>query len=62
MTPTRREGFRVFPVPSYSATTRGGTPVSCGGCCLPVPLGCLATVVGLAVPAIVSAVRRARAH
>src|SRR5689334_4636320 len=53
--PSRRQGFRVTPVPHYSTTTRGGTHVSCGGCCLPLPLGCLVTVLTVVVPPAVSA-------
>ena len=61
MTPPN-DGFRPFPVPHWSTTTRGGTRVSCGGCCLPIPLGCLATVVAAAAPVLVGAVRRGRAR
>jgi len=32
-----RVGF-FGPVPYYSRTTRGGSRVSVGGCCLPIPL------------------------
>jgi len=41
----RRSGFRVLPFPSYSTRTRRGTNVSVGGCCLPIPIGCLTTTV-----------------
>jgi len=58
VTPPGRNGFRLAPVPHYSATTNRGTHVSCGGCCLPVPLGCLATVLAVGVPAVVSLARR----
>ena len=40
-----RSGFRVLPFPSYSTRTRRGTNVSVGGCCLPIPIGCLTTTV-----------------
>lgn len=53
-----RRRLRLAPVPRYSTTTRGGTHVSCAGCCLPLPLGCLATVVALALPAVTAVVRR----
>jgi hypothetical protein len=52
-----RSRFRLMPVPRYSTTTSNGTHVSCGGCCLPLPLGCLATVVGMAVPAVIAIAR-----
>ncbi len=42
----RSSGFGMFgPFPTYSRRTRGGTKVSVGGCCLPIPL---ALTVGLA--------------
>lgn len=44
--------FNAFPFPNYTTRTRGGTQVSVGGCCLPIPLGCLAltlTAGGVAV-------------
>lgn len=53
-----RGRIRLAPVPHYSTTTRGGTTVSCTGCCLPVPLGCLATVVAVALPAVMAVARR----
>lgn len=38
-----RGGFRFFgPFPGYSGTTRRGTRVHVGGCCLPIPLSVLA--------------------
>ncbi len=41
----RRSGVRFFgPLPYYSTTTRRGTRVSVGGCCLPIPLLFLASV------------------
>ena len=38
-----RSGPRLFPFPHWSTRTRNGTSVSVGGCCLPLPIGCLAT-------------------
>lgn len=58
MTQPGRSGFRITPIPHYSTTTRGGTNVSCGGCCLPIPIGCLASVVAVATPAVLAVVRR----
>lgn len=46
--PVRRGGFRAFPFPGYSTTTRRGTQVTVGGCCLPLPIGCLATTLAVA--------------
>ena len=48
--------------PRYSNTTANGTRVSCTGCCLPIPLGCLTSVVALAVPVTMSALRRRRSR
>lgn len=45
------------PIPSRT-WTRGNTRVTVGGCCLPLPLGCLTTVVAAGVVAGVSAARR----
>ncbi|HYN30916.1 MAG TPA: hypothetical protein VES95_13765 [Dermatophilaceae bacterium] len=45
MTTPPRGRFRLGPLPNYTTTTRGGTRVSVGGCCLPLPIGCLTTVV-----------------
>jgi hypothetical protein len=42
MTPGSRRGRFGGPIPHYSSTTRGGTRVTVGGCCLPIPLGLLA--------------------
>jgi hypothetical protein len=55
----RRSGFRVLPFPSYSRRTRRGTNVSVGGCCLPIPIGCLTTtvLVGAAAVAVGRAAR-----
>ena len=41
----------MFPFPHRSWQTRGGTQVSVGGCCLPLPIGCLATAATVAVGA-----------
>ena len=43
----RRRGSGGFfgPVPYYSGRTRRGSRVTVGGCCLPIPLGVLATLV-----------------
>jgi len=38
-----RGGF-FGPMPYYSRQTRGGSRVSVTGCCLPIPLGLLATL------------------
>ncbi|WP_040156965.1 hypothetical protein [Mobilicoccus massiliensis] len=43
----RRGGFTAFPFPGYSTRTRRGTQVTVGGCCLPLPLGCLTTFVSV---------------
>ncbi|WP_312718234.1 hypothetical protein [Mobilicoccus sp.] len=43
----RRGGFSPLPFPRYSTTTRNGTVVV-GGCCLPIPLGCLTLAVSAA--------------
>lgn len=54
----RRGGFSAFPFPGYTTTTRNGTQVSFGGCCLPLPIGCLATTLaftGLAVTRVLRA-------
>lgn len=41
----RRGGVGFFgPLPYYSTTTRRGTSVSVGGCCLPIPLMFLTAV------------------
>jgi hypothetical protein len=41
--PRSRGGF--FPLPHYSTRTRRGSRVTVTGCCLPIPLGMLATSV-----------------
>ncbi len=43
MYPPRRGRGGIFPIPHYSGTTRRGTRVSVGGCCLPIPLMVLTT-------------------
>ena len=45
----RRRGGGILPIPHRSWTTRRGTRVTVGGCCLPLPLGCLTTVVAAGV-------------
>ena len=47
----RRSGG-LFPFPHRTFQTRGGSQVSVGGCCLPIPLMVLATA-GVAARAIV---------
>jgi hypothetical protein len=54
-----RSGLRMLPFPRYTTRTRRGTNVSVGGCCLPIPIGCLTTTV-LAGAAAVVAGRAAR--
>ena len=61
MATARRGQFRLGPIPSYSGTTANGTRVSCMGCCLPLPLGCLASVVAVLVPSTTAIMRRRRA-
>ena len=41
----RGSGGFFGPVPYYSGRTRRGSRVTVGGCCLPIPLGVLATLV-----------------
>lgn len=42
--PARRGGIRFAgPLPYYEGTTRRGTRVRAGGCCLPIPLTVLMT-------------------
>ncbi|MFW5471215.1 hypothetical protein ACOCJ4_14350 [Knoellia sp. CPCC 206435] len=55
-------GFRLTPLPHYTRTTPGGSRVTCGGCCLPLPLGCLVGVVALGAPAVLGLVRRRVLH
>lgn len=50
----RRPGFRMLPFPNYSTRTRRGTNVSVGGCCLPIPIGCLTSVVLAGAAAVVA--------
>jgi len=61
MPPASRGRFRLGPIPNYSTTTANGTRVSCAGCCLPLPLGCLASVVAVLVPLAAAVVQRRRA-
>ena len=43
----RRSGFGTFgPFPTYSPRTRGGSRVSVGGCCLPIPLALAVSALG----------------
>ena len=49
----RRSGFRMLPFPGYSTRTRRGTNVTVGGCCLPIPIGCLTTTVLAGAAAVV---------
>lgn len=58
MSQSARGRFRLGPIPNYTATTSNGTRISCGGCCLPIPLGCLATVLAVAVPGMAALLRR----
>jgi hypothetical protein len=43
--PDRRTGF-FGPFPYHSRRTRGGSRVTVGGCCLPIPLGLIAVLAG----------------
>lgn len=58
--PTRRSGggFGTFPFPHYTTRTRSGAQVSVGGCCLPLPLGCLTGLTVAAGAALASWARR----
>jgi hypothetical protein len=60
MAADRRGQFRLGPIPNYSTTTSSGTRVSCFGCCLPLPLGCLASVVAVLVPGVAALLRHHR--
>ena len=61
MAAQRRGRFGFFgPIPQYSTTTRRGTRVSVGGCCLPLPIGCLTIVATTVGAAAVSIARRRR--
>ncbi len=53
----RRGRLRRPPFPTYSRTTRSGTRVTVGGCCLPLPIGCLATVLTVSGAVVVRAIR-----
>ena len=54
----RRGGFGGLPFPHYTTRTRRGTQVTVGGCCLPLPIGCLAMCVGAGVMLAAHARRR----
>jgi hypothetical protein len=41
---SRGRGGFFGPFPYYSRRTRGGSQVSVSGCCLPIPLGLMATL------------------
>lgn len=43
----------MLPIPHRTWTTQRGTRVTVGGCCLPLPIGCL-TLLGAAAAAAVS--------
>lgn len=59
MAAQRRGRFGFFgPIPHYSTRTRNGTRVSVGGCCLPLPIGCLTVLAGTLGAAAVSIARR----
>lgn len=58
-TARRSGGFGAFPFPHYSTRTRSGTQVSVGGCCLPLPIGCLMTL-SVAAGAVLAARSRRR--
>jgi hypothetical protein len=60
MSSAGRGRFRLGPIPHYSTTTPNGTRVSCGGCCLPIPIGCLATVAAVAAPGVIGFLQRRR--
>ncbi|PLC10958.1 hypothetical protein AUQ48_00160 [Kocuria flava] len=47
-------GFRMLPFPGWSTRTRRGTQVTVGGCCLPLPIGCLTTTVLTAAAVVVA--------
>ncbi|MEX5296767.1 hypothetical protein QYM41_15930 [Kocuria sp. CPCC 205268] len=51
--PGRRSGVRLLPFPRWSTRTRRGTDVSVGGCCLPIPIGCLTGTVLVGAAAVV---------
>ncbi|MFI7484044.1 hypothetical protein ACH9EU_16705 [Kocuria sp. M1R5S2] len=52
-----RTGPRLFPFPGWTTRTRRGTNVTVGGCCLPLPIGCLTTAVLAGAVAVVVAGR-----
>jgi hypothetical protein len=53
------EGGGLGPIPART-WSRGGTRVTVGGCCLPLPIGCLTTLVAGAAVAVSMARRAAR--
>lgn len=55
-----RSGPSLFPFPSWTTRTRGGSTVTVGGCCLPLPIGCLATTLAVGAVATSRVVRRVR--
>lgn len=42
--------FRIGPIPNYSTAMSNGTRVSCAGCCLTIPSGCLTSAAAVAAP------------
>ncbi|QQS01793.1 MAG: hypothetical protein IPK37_05125 [Austwickia sp.] len=50
--PAPRGRWSAFPFPNYTTRTRGGSQVTVGGCCLPLPIGCLTVLAGAAVAAV----------
>lgn len=54
-----RQGGGFFPFPHKTWRTNRGTQVTVGGCCLPLPLGCLTTVMAVGA---VTAVKVAQAR
>lgn len=52
-------GGGFLPFPHRTWRTRGGSQVTVGGCCLPLPLGCLTTV---AAAGVITAVKVAQAR
>ncbi|WP_409482919.1 hypothetical protein [Arsenicicoccus dermatophilus] len=55
-----RSGPSLFPFPSWTTRTRGGSTVTVGGCCLPLPIGCLATTLAVGAVAGSRVVRHLR--
>ncbi|AKT51942.1 hypothetical protein [Arsenicicoccus sp. oral taxon 190] len=56
----QRSGGRLFPFPSWTTRTRSGSTVTVGGCCLPLPIGCLATTLTVGAIAATRVVRHVR--